>query len=99
MPDIPGSESKEYTFEVRIFMAMTAKITSKGQITVPNQVRRALGVGAGDRLVFEEGASGEMRVMPVRAESPFTRYRGIGNPGIGSGKRAIVKRLRELRGE
>ena len=80
-------------------MAMTAKITSKGQITVPYQVRRALGVGAGDRLVFEERPSGEMRVMPVRAESPFTRYRGIGNPGIGSGKQAIIKRLRELRGE
>jgi antitoxin PrlF len=61
-------------------MAMTAKITSKGQITVPYKVRRALGVGTGDRLLFEERASGEMRVMPVRAESPFTRYRGIGNP-------------------
>ena len=80
-------------------MAMTAKITSKGQITVPHQVRRTLGVGAGDRLVFEERAGGEMRVVPIRAESPFNRYRGIGNPGIGSGKRAIVKRLRELRGK
>jgi AbrB family looped-hinge helix DNA binding protein len=80
-------------------MAMTAKITSKGQITVPHQVRRALGVAAGDRLVFEERADGEMRVMPVRPESPFTRYRGIGNPEIASGRRAIVKQLRALRGE
>ncbi|MHB1674622.1 MAG: AbrB/MazE/SpoVT family DNA-binding domain-containing protein [Acidobacteriaceae bacterium] len=79
-------------------MALTAKITSKGQITVPNQVRRALGVAAGDRLAFEERA-GEMRVVPIRAESPFARYRGMGNPQIGSGKRAIVKWLRELRGE
>jgi AbrB family looped-hinge helix DNA binding protein len=78
-------------------MAMTAKITSKGQITVPHQVRRALGVGTGDRLAFEERAGGEMRVVPIRAESPFTRYRGIGNPGVGSGRRAILKRLRELR--
>jgi antitoxin PrlF len=80
-------------------MATTAKITSKGQITVPHQVRRTLGVGAGDRLIFEEGVNGEMRVKPVRAESPFARYRGIGNPGIGSGKGAILKRLRDLRGE
>lgn len=79
-------------------MALTAKITSKGQITVPNQVRRALGVAAGDRLAFEERA-GEMRVVPIRAESPFARYRGMGNPQIGSGKRAIVKWLRDLRGE
>jgi AbrB family looped-hinge helix DNA binding protein len=79
-------------------MAKTAKITSKGQITVPNEVRRALGVAAGDRLVFEE-RGGEMRVMPIRSESPFARYRGIGNPGVGSGKKAIVKWLRDLRGE
>lgn len=79
-------------------MTVTAKITSKGQITVPHQVRRALGVGAGDRLIFEERSGGEMTVTPMREESPFTRYRGIGNPGVGSGKRAIVKRLRELRG-
>lgn len=80
-------------------MAMTAKITSKGQITVPHRVRRTLGVSAGDRIMFEEGTNGEMRVIAVRTESPFARYRGIGNPGVGSGKKAIVKRLRELRGE
>jgi AbrB family looped-hinge helix DNA binding protein len=79
-------QSKEYDRKVRIFVAMakTAKITSKGQITVPNEVRRALGVGAGDRLGFEE-CGGEMRVVPIRAESPFARYRGMGNPQIGSG--------------
>jgi antitoxin PrlF len=80
-------------------MAATAKITSKGQIPVPHQVRRTLGVGAGDRFIFEQSVYGEMRVIPVRAESPFARYRGIGNPEIGSGKRAIAKRLRDLRGE
>lgn len=80
-------------------MTVTAKITSKGQITVPRQVRRALGIGAGDRLMFKERSGGGMMVIPVRAESPFARYRGIGNPGIGSGKRAIVKKLREMRGE
>jgi len=80
-------------------MALTAKITVKGQITVPHQVRRALGVGAGDRLMFKEQAGGEITVKAVRTESPFARYRGIGNPGIKSGKRAIVKKLRELRGE
>jgi antitoxin PrlF len=80
-------------------MAVTAKITSKGQITVPRQVRLALGVGAGDRLVFEERGDGEICVMPVRVESPFARYRGMGNPGFGTGKQAIVKRLRELRGK
>jgi hypothetical protein len=36
---------------------------------------------------------------PMRTESPFTRYRGIGNPGIDSGKRSLKKRLRESRGK
>ncbi len=79
-------------------MATSAKITSKGQITVPSEVRRALGLRAGDRVVFEE-RRGEMRVLPIRAKSPFSRYRGIGNPEMGSGKRAILQWLRDLRGE
>lgn len=79
-------------------MGHAAKITSKGQITIPNAVRRALGVRTGDKLAFEE-RSGEMRVVPIRAKSPFARYRGIGNPGIGSGRRAIQKWLRDVRGE
>ena len=79
-------------------ISKTAKITANGQITVPNEVRRALGVAVGDRLGFEE-SDGEMRMVPIRAESPFARYRGIGNPQIGSGKKAILAWLRAQRGE
>jgi AbrB family looped-hinge helix DNA binding protein len=74
-----------------------AKITTKGQITVPLAIRRALGVGAGDVLLFEEDKTG-VRVRPVRAKSPFAKYRGIGNRGIGSGKKAITRWTREMRG-
>jgi antitoxin PrlF len=74
-----------------------AKITSKGQITVPLAIRRALGVGPGDVLLFEEDNSG-IRVRRVRKESRFAKYRGIGNRGIGSGKKAINRWVRELRG-
>lgn len=78
-------------------MQRQAKITSKGQITVPLEIRRALGVRPGDSLLFESGKTG-IRVTPVRTGSPFAKYRGIGNPGIPSGKKAIVRWLRELRG-
>ena len=78
-------------------MQKQAKITSKGQITVPHEVRRALGVQSGDRLVFESDEEG-IRVRPVRVKSPFAKYRGIGNPGIPSGRQAIRRWMREGRG-
>lgn len=79
-------------------MTKDAKVTSKGQITVPREIRRKLGVRAGDKLRFEEDATG-VRVMAVRKESVFEKYRGIGTPGIGKGRKGIQKWLRELRGE
>ncbi len=78
-------------------MQKQAKITSKGQITVPREVRRMLGVRAGDRLLFENDGKG-IRVRPVRKNSAFSKYRGIGNPEVGSGKKNINRWLRELRG-
>jgi antitoxin PrlF len=78
-------------------MKKQAKVTSKGQITVPREIRRRLGVRAGDKLEFEEDGEG-VRVTAVRNESVFEKYRGIGTPGIGKGRKAIQKWLRELRG-
>lgn len=77
-------------------MKKHARITSKGQITVPLAIRRALGVRAGDVLLFEEDKAG-IRLRPLRAKSPFAKYRGIGNQGIGSGKKAIIRWTRTMR--
>jgi bifunctional DNA-binding transcriptional regulator/antitoxin component of YhaV-PrlF toxin-antitoxin module len=65
---------------------------------VPRDIRRALGVCPGDNLLFEDDGTG-VHVRPVRTESPFAKYRGVGNPGIPSGRRAIRRWLRELRGQ
>jgi antitoxin PrlF len=78
-------------------MQKQSKITSKGQITVPIEVRRILGVRAGDRLLFETDSNG-VHIRPVRTQSAFAKYSGIGNPGIPSGKRGINRWLREMRG-
>jgi hypothetical protein len=40
-----------------------------------------------------------IRVHPVRSQSAFSKYRGIGNPGIGSGRKGIARWLREMRGQ
>jgi antitoxin PrlF len=79
-------------------MQKQATITSKGQITVPREVRRILGVRAGDKLIFEDDKDG-IRVRPFRNQSTFSKYRGIGNPGIGSGRKAIARWLRQMRGQ
>lgn len=45
--------------------SVTAKITSKGQITLPREVREKLGLESGDSVRFEiEG--GEVKVYPDR---------------------------------
>jgi antitoxin PrlF len=74
-----------------------AKITSKGQITLPYEIRREMGVRAGDKVEFEKDDAG-FHIRPVRTESPFEKFRGIGNPGLPRGKKAILHYIREMRG-
>jgi AbrB family looped-hinge helix DNA binding protein len=74
-----------------------ARITSKGQITVPQEIRRALGVRPGDKLLFEEEGDG-VRVRPLRNGSRFEKFRGIGTPGIPRGRKAVLRWVRQLRG-
>jgi len=74
-----------------------AKITSKGQITVPREIRRALGVRPGDHLLFEQKGA-EVSVRAVRVKSPFEKFRGIGTPGIPGGRKGIARWVRKMRG-
>jgi AbrB family looped-hinge helix DNA binding protein len=75
-----------------------AKVTSKGQITVPVEIRRTLGVKPGDKLRFE-AQDGGFRMLRDSDESPFEKWRGIGGfPGMGKGREAIVAYFREMRG-
>ena len=78
-------------------MDARAKITSKGQITVPRSVRRALGVKEGDNLIFKETPDG-FSITPVRNQSVFEKYRGVDSLGVGSGREAVIRAVRELRG-
>ena len=80
----------------KVSMQIRAKITSKGQVTIPLKVRQALGVGEGDKLIFEQHGA-EMVIRPVKKESPFAKYQGIGTPGIGNGRQAVINAIREMR--
>ena len=41
-----------------------AKVTSKGQITIPVSIRRALGIKEGDKLLFIDKPEGVLMVNP-----------------------------------
>jgi bifunctional DNA-binding transcriptional regulator/antitoxin component of YhaV-PrlF toxin-antitoxin module len=47
-------------------MTAIAKITAKGQTTIPQEVRAALQVGPGDLIAWEVGADGTATVKRVR---------------------------------
>lgn len=52
-------------------MLAIAKITTKGQTTIPQDVRAALHVSAGDMIVWEVGSDGTAivrRVQPLDVE-------------------------------
>lgn len=40
-----------------------AKITSKGQITIPVEVRKAMGIKPGERVTFSEGADNSEYIL------------------------------------
>jgi len=72
----------------------TAKITSKGQITIPKKVRERMGVSEGESVYFvEEG--GVFHIKKVVLKSPFDKWVGfIKNP---SGK-SVDEIIEEMRG-
>ncbi|PYT96271.1 MAG: AbrB family transcriptional regulator [Acidobacteria bacterium] len=57
-------------------MAASSTISSKGQITVPLEIRNRLGLKKGDRVEFVVD-NGRTTIRPARApENPFVKYIG-----------------------
>jgi antitoxin PrlF len=80
-------------------MELKAKVTSKGQLTIPKEVRRALGVREGDSLLFEMDEGGEqVRVRVERKPVSFADYEGAWREGKGMSFADVDEYMRELRG-
>lgn len=77
-------------------MTRTAKLTSKGQLTLPVDVRRAMNVTAGDLLEFEQDKKG-FRIVPKRKTGRFEKYRGTVDFGIKGGREGIIRYVRKMR--
>ena len=79
-------------------MKYSSTISSKGQVTVPQEIRSRLGLSAGDRVEFViEGKRTVIR--PSRSVSnAFEKYKGVLGTFPG-GEREINSWLSELRSE
>jgi antitoxin PrlF len=79
-------------------MGHFSTITSKGQLTVPQEIRKRLGLQAGDRVEFvvEEGRT---VIRPLRAEAnPFKKFIGILGPFPG-GEEGIKAWIDDMRSD
>jgi antitoxin PrlF len=45
-----------------------ARVTTKGQVTIPAEVRKALDIGKGDDLLFEVVEAGEARIQVLKRQ-------------------------------
>ena len=72
---------------------VTARITSKGQITLPISIRTRLGIGPGDEVEFIE-ENGRYLLKKKLGASPFDRYVGFLRVKKGSEPDKIVDEMR-----
>jgi antitoxin PrlF len=79
-------------------MKYSSSMSSKGQVTVPQEIRKRLGLEAGDRVEFvvEEGRT---VIRPDRSEAnPFEKYIGIVGPFPG-GEEGIKAWIDDMRSD
>ncbi|MFB6131058.1 MAG: AbrB/MazE/SpoVT family DNA-binding domain-containing protein [Salinigranum sp.] len=74
------------------------RVTTKGQVTIPKDVREALGIESGDEVDFEETEDGYViqKEAPTteNGDDPFTKYRGAAQRD-----ETMPERMRRLRGD
>jgi antitoxin PrlF len=77
-------------------MNQYSKITSKGQTTIPAEIRAELGVGPGDRLEFVSGTNGQVTIR--KAQSGLEALRGVVKLGRPVSDTEIAEAIKTFRG-
>ena len=74
------------------------RVTTKGQVTIPKEIRDELGIEPGDEITFREDDGGYriQKKAPTTADGddPFETYRGAAESDA-----TMPERMRRLRGE
>lgn len=74
------------------------RVTAKGQVTIPKEIRKTLGIEPGDEVAFEKVDAGYriQKKEPTTAdgEDPFEKYRGSAESSD-----TMPERMRRLRDE
>lgn len=78
---------------------MIARVTSKGQVTIPVQIRKALGIEGGDALIFEIDREDEARIRVIRSKRLTDLYGVLPATRPYSGKESIRAELGQRLGE
>ena len=74
----------------------SSTISSKGQITVPLEIRQRLGLKEGDRVEFTSDKEGRTILRPAGGrENPFQKYAGALR--VFKNRREVKAWVRELR--
>lgn len=69
------------------------RVTKKGQVTIPKEVRDELGIRPGDEIEFVETEEG-YHIKKETEENPFEKWRGAAKTD-----QSVEERMAELRGE
>jgi len=72
---------------------IVAKVTSKGQVTIPKRVRERLGVQPGEDVGFEE-KDGVIFIKKALTKSPFDKWVGKLKHLKGQRSNDLVKEIR-----
>jgi len=79
-------------------MNKSSTISSKGQITVPQEIRKRLGLAPGDRVEFVVEKDRTV-IRPARSEvNPFEKFIGIADPFPG-GEEGIKAWIDDMRSD
>jgi antitoxin PrlF len=66
-----------------------ARVTTKGQVTIPAEVRKALDIGEGDDLLLEVVEAGEARIRVLRRRRLSDLYGALPATRPYPGKEAV----------